>query len=101
MVCFTHISSKASAVPSLHPSQFPFFVDVEAVFELCEKYDSYGKSNIYDFEDDINEILKFVKPLGENYKALLEEMRKQLETPLCYYPWVLITTGFYALNFPK
>ena len=48
----------------------------------------------------MNDIMKFAKALGENYGPLLEEMNKQLETPVCYYPWVLVTTGFHALNAP-
>ena len=63
-----------------------FFVDAQTVIALCEKYDSYRKADIYRVKDDINEILMFAKPLEENYSPLSEEMNKQLETPICYYP---------------
>ena len=86
MEYFIHVSSKASVVSFLHPTQFPFFVDVEAVIALCEKYDSYRKVNNRNIKHDINDISKFAKLLTENYRALLEEISKQLETPLCYYP---------------
>ena len=80
------MSSKASVAPFLHPTQFPFFVDAESVIALCEKYDSYQKSKIRNISGDMNDIMKFAKALGENYGPLLEEMNKQLETPVCYYP---------------
>ena len=80
------MSSNASDVPFLHPTQLAFFLDAESVIAVCEKYHSYQKSNIRNIDNDINEILKFVKPLGENYSPLLEEINKRLETPICYYP---------------